>query len=131
MTMHADCANLPSPFTLIAENGKKITCFFTEGARITNPENQAITPIINRALVLLADLTEYHKLGGAPGHDLSIMIERGDAYSLEHNARLRELVDARCAQLRLWLEAPATKKARKHRKHRKDAKDCLCDISEY
>ena len=129
--MHTDCANLSSPLTLLAENGKKFTCFLTEGTRITNPENPAITPIIDRALIVLADLTEYHKLGGTPGHDLSIMIERGDAYILEHNARLRELVDAGCAQLRLWLEAPDTKLARKHRKHRKDAKECLYNISEF
>ena len=44
-----------------------------------------MTPIIDRALIVLADLTEFHKLGGTPGHDLSIMIERGDAYILEHN----------------------------------------------
>ena len=131
MAMHADCTGLPSPFTLVAENGKKVTCFLTEGARITKPENPAISPMIDRALVVLADLTEYHNLGGAPGHDLSVMIERGDAYILEHDARLRELVDARCAQLRIWLDDPATKLARKHRKHRKDAKDCLCDISEF
>ena len=77
---------------------------------------------VSRALVILADLTEYYKLGGAPGHDLSYMIERGDV--------CRELVNARRAQLRLWLDAPDTKLSRKHRKHRKEAKDCLRDISE-
>ena len=52
-------------FTLVAENGKKVTCFLTAGTRITKPGNLAITPIIDRVLVVLADLTEYHKLGGA------------------------------------------------------------------
>ena len=37
-------------------------------------------------LVILADLTEDYNLGGAPGHDLSYMKERGDV--------CRELVDA-------------------------------------
>ena len=55
MAMHDNCEELPSPFTHLAENGKKVTCFLTEGARITNPENPAITPIIDRALVVLAD----------------------------------------------------------------------------
>jgi len=73
----------------------------------------------SRALVSLADLTEYYNLGGAPGHDLSYMIERGGV--------CRELVDARCAQLRLWLDAPDTKRSRKHRKM---AKECLSKISE-
>ena len=81
----------------------------------------------SRALVKLADLTEYKKLGGEPKWDLSIMIERDDAYFLEHEAQLRELVDARSAQLRLWLDTtPATKSC----KLRKEAKDCLRDISD-
>jgi len=92
--------------------------------RVRNP---AITPNIDCALVKLADLTEYKKLGGEPKWDLSIMIERDDAYFLEHEAQLRELVDARSAQLRLWLDTtPATKS----RKLRKEAKDCLRDISD-
>ena len=41
------------------------------GARITKTKNPAITPKIARALVALADLAEYHNLGGAPGHELS------------------------------------------------------------
>ena len=53
---------------------------------------------VSRALIILADLTEYYKLGGAPGHDLSYMIERGDVCS--------ELVNARRAQLRLYLTQP-------------------------
>ena len=77
---------------------------------------------VSRALIILADLTEYYKLGGAPGHDLSYMIERGDVCS--------ELVNARRAQLRLWLDAPGTKLSSNHRKHRKVAKNCLRDISE-
>ena len=77
---------------------------------------------VSRALVILADLTEYYKLGGVPGHDLSYMIERGDV--------CRELVNARRAQLRLWPDAPDTKMSCKHRKLRKEAKDCLRDISE-
>ena len=51
---------------------------------------------VSRALIILADLTEYYKLGGAPGHDLSYMIERGDVCS--------ELVNARRAQLRLYFD---------------------------
>ena len=88
--------------------------------------NPAITPNIDRALVKLADLTEYKKLGGEPEWDLSIMIERDDAFFLEHEARLRELVDARSAQLRLWLKANA---ASKIRKLRKEVQDCLREIS--
>ena len=95
--------------------------------RVRNP---AITPCISRALVKLADLTEYNQLGGEPEWDLSIMIERDDVLFLEHEARLHELVDARSAQLRLWLQDHATKLALKHRKHRKEAEDCLRDISE-
>jgi hypothetical protein len=56
--------------------------------------------------------------------------ECADAFVLKHDACLRELVNARCTQLRLWLEDPATKLARKHRKPRKDAKDSLRDIVE-
>jgi len=73
-----------------------------------------------RALVKLADLTEYKKLGGRPEWNLSIMIERDEVCFIEHEARLRELVDARSAQLRLWLE---TKSAT--RKLRKEVQDCL------
>ena len=78
----------------------------------------------SRALVILADLTEHYKLGGAPGHDLSYMIERGDV--------CRELVDASRAQaqpqLRLWLDAPDTKLSSKNSKHGEVAKECLCFI---
>ena len=63
---------------------------------------------VSSALVILADLTEDYKLGGAPGHDLSYMIEHGDV--------CRELVDALRAQLRLWLDSPDTKHSRKHSK---------------
>ena len=77
---------------------------------------------VSRALIILADLTEYYKFGGVPGHDLSYMIERGDVCS--------ELVNARRAQLRLWLDAPGTKLSRKHRKLCKEAKDCLRNLSE-
>ena len=77
---------------------------------------------VSRALIILADLTEYYKLGGAPGHDLSYMIECGDVCS--------ELVNVHRAQLRLGLDAPGTKLSSKHRKHHKEAKDCLRDISE-
>ena len=97
--------------------------------RSTIPQNPAITPNITRALVKLADLTEYNKLGGEPGWDLSLMIECADAFFLEHEARLRDLVDARCAQLRLWLDTPATM-TRKLRNLRKEAKDCLRDIAD-
>ena len=113
-----------------SEHVQRANVFLTLGARITKTKNPAITPKIARALVALADLAEYHNLGGAPGHELSYMIERSDAYLLEHDALLRELVDARRAQLRLWLDAPETKLARKHSRHRKAAKDCLLDISE-
>ena len=112
-----------------SEHAQRTNVFFTLGARITKTKNPAITPKIARALVALADLAEYHNLGGAPGHELSYMIERSDACLLEHDARLRELVDARRAQLLLWLDAPETKLARKHSRHRKAAKDCLHDIS--
>ena len=79
----------------------------------------------------LADLTEVKKLGGKATWELSLMIEWecGDEFFLEHEARLRELVDARCAQLRLWLDTPATT-TRELRKLRKDARDCLRDISD-
>ena len=89
---------------------------------MTHVHGSLLPSSVSRALVILADLTEYYKLGGAPGHDLSYMIKRGDV--------CRELVDARSAQLRLWLDAPGTKLSRKHCKHRKEAKDCLRDISE-
>ena len=95
----------------------------------TKPQNPAITPNITRALVKLADLTEYNKLGGEPRWDLSLMIECADAFFLEHETRLRDLVEARCAQLRLWLDTPATM-THKLRKLRKEAKDCLRDISD-
>ena len=57
--------------------------------------------------------------------NLSIMIERDEVCFIEHEARLRELVDARSAQLRLWLE---TKSAT--RKLRKEVQDCLHEISQ-
>jgi len=88
-----------------------------------------MSPNLSRALVKLADLTEYNKLGGQPEWDLSILIERDHAFLSEHEARLRELVDARSAQLRLWLDTPATM-TRELRKLRKEAKDCLRDISD-
>ena len=48
----------------------------------TKPQNPAITPNISRALVKLADLTEYNKLGGEPRWDLFLMIECADAFFL-------------------------------------------------
>ena len=63
----------------------------TRGGSSTKPQNPAITPNISRALVKLADLTEYNKLGGEPRWDLSLMIECADAFFLEHETRLRDL----------------------------------------
>ena len=101
----------------------------TRCGSITKPENPAITSNISRALVKLADLTEYKKLGGEPEWDLSILIERDHEFLSEHEVRLRELVDARSAQLRLWLDTPASK-TREQGKLRKEAKDCLREISD-
>ena len=89
---------------------------------MTHVHGSLLPSSVSRALVILAYLTEYYKLGGAPGHDLSYMIERSDV--------CRELVDACRAQLRLWLDAPGTKLSRKHLKLRKAAKDCLRNLSE-
>ena len=125
--MHADGNVLPSSFSIIAKNGKATKFFLTPGARSHKPDNPALTPQIRCALTVLADLTEYNNLGGTPGHQLSLMIERGDEHLLEHDARLRELVDARRAQLRHWLDTPPTKLTCKHRKA---AKVCLDNISE-
>jgi len=57
---------------------------------MTHASRSFPTSSVISALVILANLTEDYKLGGAPGHDLSYMIERGDV--------CRELVDARIAK---------------------------------
>ena len=98
---------------------------------ISKELNPAITPDIDRALVALADLTEFYKLGGDPGIDLSVMIEHGDAYFTADETRLRELVDARSTQLSRWMDIPVSKLASKGRKHRKLAKECLSVILEF
>ena len=98
---------------------------------VSKQRNPAITPGIDRALVALADLTEFYKLGGEPGIDLSVMIEHGDAYLTSDETRLRELVDARSAQLSRWMDIPVSKLASKGRKHRKLAKECLRVILEF
>ena len=77
----------------------------------------------------LADLTEYKKLGGEPKWDLSILIERDHEFLSEHEAQFRELVDASSAQLRFWLDTPASK-TRRLGKLRNEAKDCLREISD-
>ena len=106
MQMQARGAVLPPSFTVLEENGKKTNFSLLPGARITKPENPAITSPIRAALATLADLTEYYELGGAPAEDLSGMINRGDAFFMEHDARLRGLVKERCDQLRAWLKTP-------------------------
>ena len=107
LQMHSDGAVLPPTFTVVADNGQKTDVFLLPGARITKPENAAITPKISSTLVILADLTEYLELGGSPpDHGLSNMIDGGDAFFTEHDARLRGLVKERCAQLSAWLQTP-------------------------
>ena len=51
-----------------------------------------------RSLLMLADLTEYHRIGGAPRSSLSTLIHSGDAFLLD--CKLRELVAPRIAQNR-------------------------------
>ena len=131
MTMQAGSKVVPESFSVGAKNEKATNFFLTPGARNFKSDNPAITPRIRLALNALADLTEFHHLGGAPGHQLSNMIEHGDALLLEHGSRLRELVDARRAQLRLWLDATPSRVERKNRKHREAAEACLGDISEF
>jgi hypothetical protein len=59
------------------------------------------------------------------------MIEHGDAYLTSDETRLRELVDARSAQLSRWMDIPVSKLASKGRKHHKLAKECLRVILEF
>ena len=54
-----------------------------------------------RSLLMLADLTEYHRIGGAPRSSLSTLIHSGDAFLLD--CKLRELVAPRIAQLEAWI----------------------------
>ena len=79
-----------------------------------------LSPSASRALVSLEISQNTFKLGGAPGHDLSYVIERGDV--------CRELVDARRARPRLWLDAPDTQLSRKHSKHCKNGQRVLFQI---
>ena len=57
---------LRESFSVVAKNEKATNFFLTPGARNLKSDNPAITPRISRALEVLADLTEYHHLGGAP-----------------------------------------------------------------
>ena len=106
--MYSDGVELPAAFLLIRDDGTKIHVSLAPGARISKPENPAINPKIRAALVDVADLTEYNKLGpNAPENPaLSNMIDSGEAFFMANDARLREVVLARCKQLESWLAAP-------------------------
>ena len=68
LAMHADGTVIPSPFTIVAENGRKVTCFLTEGARIIYPQNHTHSLDHDILLVLLGRrYAEYLE----PVHDLA------------------------------------------------------------
>lgn len=101
-------AGEPLPQHFIRSDG--VSVHLTAGAAITRPENARITPAVREALVALADLVEYHGVGGDDVPcDLSNMIDSGAAYKAGNEAQLRALVATRLQRLEAWLaeKAPA------------------------
>lgn len=116
--MHQRGDVLPAVMLVRRErDGNIVRMLINEGARITRPENHGlVTPGVRRALVALADLVEYHRLGdvnNSSGDDhglsssLSGLIDDGRAFYKAHEAELRALVAPRLARLEAWLALPA------------------------
>ena len=85
-------------------SGRLMNMVLKPGSRITKPENPLITDGVRLALLTLADLTEYHRIGvDSIECNLSDLIDSGAAYSCMHEARLRILVTPRIALLEAWL----------------------------
>ena len=103
-SMRAKGEVLPGSFLMRDENGRVYNMVLKLGSRITRPENALITDEVRVALTALADLTEYHRLGAeSTPCDLSDLIDSGAAFACAHEARLRELVTPRIAQLNSWV----------------------------
>ena len=106
---YASGAPLPKQFYLRdGPAAAKRLIVLSDGAHITT-ENAALTPEVRAALVALADLVEYERVGsvafGDGGIELSTAIDGGWADA--HQQQLRELVPPRLAHIRLWLSEPA------------------------
>jgi hypothetical protein len=109
---------LPKATVLIEPNGKKVDLFLTPGQTVarTNPRIQLKQ--VRDAITLLADLTEAEGLGNvernwdAPADfmPLSELIESGEAYQVEHDAKLGVLVNKALQMLEQWLKTPAANK---------------------
>ena len=105
---YASGAPLPKQFYLRdGPAAAKRLIVLSDGAHITTG-NTALTPEVRAALVALADLVEYERVGrvafGDGGIELSMAID-GGLFNAHH--QLRELVLPRLAHLRLWLSEPA------------------------
>ena len=102
--MRAKGELLPSTFLMRADNGRVVNMVLKPGSRITRPENPRITDDVRFALMTLADLTEYHRIGAeATPSRLSDFIDSGAAFACAHEGRLRELIAPRIVQLEAWL----------------------------
>ena len=102
--MRAKGQLLPATFLMRADDGRVVNMVLKPGSRITKPENPRITDDVRVALITLADLTEYHRIGAdVTPSKLSDLIDSGAAFACAHEARLRELIVPRVAQLEAWL----------------------------
>ena len=60
-------------------------------------------PDVRRALIDLADMTEYDGLGGSPPQELLDLVDSGVAFGSSGERVIRALVPRRVAQLQTWL----------------------------
>ena len=85
-----------------AAAAKRLLVVVSDGVR-----GDALTPEIRAALVTLADLVEYERVGCTAFDDGGIELLTALGSVLVDMRRLRELVPPRLAHLRLWLSEPA------------------------
>jgi hypothetical protein len=98
--------SLPTNFTLIERNGTKKEVFLTSGAAaaVENPPLQS--PRVRDALTWLSDLVDYYHVGSAERPDqtpLSDFIESGEAYKVQHDDKLRGLIQSALGRVENWL----------------------------
>ena len=97
--MHADGTVIPSPFTIVAENGRKVTCFLTEGARIIYPQNHTHSLDHDILLVLLGS-ADWILVVEVNPHIMHLLWKRG--LFVQHVCNECRLIVPRAGRRILW-----------------------------
>ena len=97
---------LPTNFILIERNGTRKEVFLPSGAAAAVENPPLKSPEVRDALTRLADLVDFYHVGSTARPDktpLSDFIESGDAYKVQHDDKLRDLIQSALYRVENWL----------------------------